>query len=77
MDGLVIRAAQYVKRMRKSNGGQVELLYHIVLFARPEIESAERKAFQAGWERCIDLYEAGEIRGYMNEDFGKWKEDNK
>lgn len=38
------------------------------------IESAEQKAFQAGWEHCIDLCEAGEIRGYMNEDFEKWKE---
>ena len=38
---------------------------------------AERKAFQAGWEGAIDTYEAGEIRGYMNEDFEKWKEESK
>lgn len=41
------------------------------------IEAAERKAFQAGWEKAIDLYEAGELRGYTREDFEKFKEKSK
>lgn len=41
------------------------------------IESAERKAFQAGWERCLDWYEVGEVREYLHEDFEQWKKESK
>lgn len=41
------------------------------------IEAAERRAFEAGWGKAIDLYEAGELRGYNEDDFKRFKEESK
>ena len=41
------------------------------------IEASERKAFKAGWEKAIDMYEAGELRGYNEDDFKLYKEESK